>query len=599
VVVFHNGEILLLYFFFLTDCQMWEMLYPSDFPYNDALAKLKWMSLVGDAIVSGGLRPTLNVDSSEVQACPAGFIPLMQRSWATEPWLRPSFVEIALALRQMLVLSADGKLELDLSHICSLSLRDRFCGRLIVAFDHIVVGVTDEHALSCTNVLNGQANLLKNMSSSKRLALRASANEDELWICDGSDVVTVLQKGCEQGLPFEGSLDTLSDIVFVNDIAYAVGSLRGKLALGEWAVNACTRTMVKLAVLHQELSDADVIEALVVKGTPRVWLLTKSTVLIVDTLRMATFSCVECKEQVKALFDVDCLEQVWGLTDSELVAWDQEGNLLSTRILTTTGSVVAGLFVHKYNVLCVLNDQKELFVYIVKNDLHLLMQCYLPTRIAMSTLSMIDVIQDVDGYAAEFDDYCQGKEQSHFVDFLRFMAQLRAHWDPNLAKRVLGDFLEPLSAKSVLPATSHDPRKFSRDDLTAIETDVRNWVEGNVLQKFLLAKKKKPTSEVQWRNISMTFVDKSDLLLIADSRLHFFHLGPVVEQQVVRQAPMTRVKSALEAELENSHQLTKEIVQKRITVMMNTAHIDEGRAVSAEGAPIRERGRAFVMPRKI
>jgi hypothetical protein len=580
---------------------MWEMLYPTDFPYNDALARLKWMSLVGDAIVSGGLRPTLNVDSPEVQACPAGFIPLMQQSWATEAWLRPSFVEIALTLRRMLVVSSvDETLVHDITHVCSLSVREILRGPLIVAFDHIVVGLTDDHALSCTNVLTGQTNLLNNVSSSTEHAVRASSNEDELWVCDGTDVVKVLQKGEEQGLSFEGSLDTISDVVFVKENAFSVGSLRGKLALGEWAVNACDRTMVKLAVLHQELSDSDVIETLVVKGTTRVWLLAKNAVLIVDSVRMATVCYVQCKEEVKALFDVDCLEQVWGLTDISVIAWDREGNLLSIRTVAQKScSILAGLFVRKYGMLCVLDEQKELHVFDVKNDFTLVLHSCLSTRVVVPTLSLGDMIQDVDGCAAEFDDYCRGKELSHFVDFLRFMAQLRAHWDPNLAKRVLGDFLEPSSAKSVLSATNHDTRKFSRDDLTAVETDVKNWVDMNVLQNFVLAKKKKSTSEVQWQNISMTFVDKCDLLLVADCRLHVFHLGPIVEQQVVRQAPARRVKSALEAELENCHQLTKEVVQKRITVMIN---MSERQPLVAEGAaftPVRERGRAFVKPRQV
>jgi hypothetical protein len=128
---------------------------------------------------------------------------------------------------------------------------------------------------------------------------------------------------------------------------------------------------------------------------------------------------------------------------------------------------------------------------------------------------------------------------------------------------------------------------------------VKSWVVENLLQKFSLAKKQTSRVEVQLQ-VSVTFVVKCDLLLVADSRLHFFHLGPNLEHQTVRQAPAVRAKSALEEVLESGLQTTTESVQKRITVMMNTttqmeaAHAAEGAAL----APARQRGGAFVKPKR-
>lgn len=76
---------------------MWEVLFPCDFPYSDAQERLKWMSLVADAIVMAGLRPLIR-EGAEVAAAPPGYVTLLRRGWNADASQRPSFVEIVLLL---------------------------------------------------------------------------------------------------------------------------------------------------------------------------------------------------------------------------------------------------------------------------------------------------------------------------------------------------------------------------------------------------------------------------------------------------------------------------------------------------------------------
>jgi len=622
---------------------MWECLFPTEFPYSDALDRLKWMSLVGDAIVSVGLRPTIDLKRAETRECPLGFLDLMQRSWSADPWMRPSFVEISLALRRMLhhapPLEGESSTHspLELSCLCSIpitSSTSSLCKNVALLNENAVVNSVGG-TIFVFNLITGKSSSLYLDSSNlerrrvSSIAKSSVAVMDGIWVSEGSDFVQYLSslESVKEPMRFEGSLDSIWDVVFVNGSAIAIGFLKGKLALGEWEIeskedelNKRCVTMARLAVFPQSVLECDLVGCLVASLTSQIWLYTKREILVIDALQLTTIAFLEnfTQESLLNLLDVTSTKEIWGLTRANLFGWKQDGSLMFKQELPIDAG--AGVFIRKFNAVCFVDVEKTVYVlddhWIESSEkdvacwkYHCVISLVLSTHVSSGKGSSLhDLIEDVDGCASEIEEFAQSCGHLHFIDFLRFMAQLRHHWDPLLARRVLSDFVSLEGEKSVLGVTkyAHNVRHdFSRDELSAIEEDVKKWVSLNILERFAVSRRKTEINSDEM--IQMIFDDERDLILIADTRFHILHLAPSIEHQEVTAMSAARAQSCMEAEIENLNRNAKQALQKRITVMMNLpeqAEFDreskpaDGSAKVLSTSGTRDRARAFVRPRK-
>jgi len=611
---------------------MWEFLFPTEFPYSDALDRLKWMSLVGDAIVSIGLRPTIDLKRAETRECPLGFLDLMQRSWSADPWMRPSFVEISLALRRMLQHApveeeSSTHSPLELSCLCSIPIPSCSCKNVALLNENAVVNSGDG-SIFVFNLLTGKSSSCSLDSSNverRRVSSIAKSSVgvmDGIWVSEGSDFVHYLSslESVKEPMRFEGSLDSIWDVVFVNDSVIAIGSLKGKLALGEFKQGDLRKrsvTMARLAVLSQSVLECDLVGCLVASSASRIWLYTKREILVIDALHLTTIAFLEnfAQENLLSLLDITSTKEIWGLTRANLIVWKQDGSLMFKQELPIDAG--AGVFIPKFNAVCLVDKEKSVYVlddhWIESNEkdvacwkYHCVISLVLSTHVSSRIASSLhDLIEDADGCASEIEEFAQRCGHLHFIDFLRFMAQLRHHWDPLLARRVLSDFVSLEGEKSVLGVTKYAQNvrhDFSRDELSAIEEDVKKWVSLNILERFADSRKKTEVNSDEM--IQMIFDDERDLILIADTRFHILHLAPSIEHQEVTVKSAARAQCYMEAELESLNRNAKQAVQKRITVMMNlpeqTEFYKETKPAdgSARADGTRERARAFVRPRK-
>lgn len=145
------------------------------------------------------------------------------------------------------------------------------------------------------------------------------------------------------------------------------------------------------------------------------------------------------------------------------------------------------------------------------------------------------------------------------------------------------------------------------------------WVAYNVIEPFLHAKRNAALSAASYdagstssllplegEIASVTFVedDGTDMILVADAKLHVFHLGPVMSHQELRQPneAVSRALTPMEQELRVQRQASRDAAQNRITLMLGASTVPalSKELNAAEGAsrPAPRSPRIFVQSRK-
>lgn len=631
---------------------MWEMLFPSDFPYNDALEKLRWMSLLGDAIVSSDLRPTISMDSLEVQEAPTGYLSLMQRSWEKEPDRRPSFVEICLSLRQMLLAHEHSPTKgrtagLSVTQVCAIPHKfDQLsCTFAVDEVNRAIwLASAKSNLVASCSLRNGKVSTELEGNEGKSF-VSVSCNRGSMWLCDKSDTVKVVMPNMTspkqhrlsaEVASFEGSLDSIWRVVTVGEREFAIGSLRGKLTVGEWmGVEHATQEdvshndakkhsqgglMDRLAVLRYEFESSALLGAVPVDDAGCIWLFTSDLIIVVDVNVMSvSFVIDKVPDQGGAflsLVEITSLFQVWAVTAerTKFVAWDYAGKFVG--MIPVPEMICSAYFVQDYDLLCVLDLQNRLSLYSIAGKMKHeeavatferdpIASCkgfLQDQQILVGEVSLDDVIRDAES-SEDVDAFATSRNMLHYVDFLRFMAQLRVRWDASLARRVLAEFLAESGPKSVLPACKGAaiPRKaeFSREDLEAVERELKVFVEHQILDEYTKSRRKAFTESNNRSLLPMVFCKSLNFLILAAAgqRFEIFHIGSALEHQEIRTSTSLsspRAKTQIETELGETLLTSREVANKKLTLLIESIPI---RAEGSEEARPRQRGRAFIQPR--
>jgi hypothetical protein len=611
---------------------MWEMLFPSEFPYSDSLESLKWMSLVGDAIVNANLRPTVRTDQKQVRECPSGYTALMERSWSADPAIRPSFIEITLALRRTLHVRSDSdsqKCQIALEHLFSLQSPSGITS--ITTHDSKLWMITSNGELVACDMLSGimssklnlnaqDSTLSVSMKVSNKYALCSSTSL--LWICNGSEHASVvcptIAHEIDQTLSLQhvsGSLDAIWRTVEVDRRLFSIGTLRNKLALGEWSnsTNKDPLGMTRLAVLHQGILLANIVGFVVIAELGLLWLHSHSLILIVDVRQMTTIAIVdtECGHygSLSSLHCISSMRQVWGLVQNGnmLLSWDWNGNFI--RATKPPQLAHSGVYLPFFNAICLFDIKSTslaLWNVLSMFDINTSPKCMVETQLSSMSISSVSemLLDDLVHNSEIFHDFSklvENVQTSGAINFLRLVEQLRQNWDKSVAHILFDDYLSEFGILKGL--SSHVPvhPDFSRHILHIIEQDVKNWLHVNVLIPHMKVNRHHfggggtDDSGIEECRGELFYVEALELLIVADHRLHFFHIGQSLEHRVILRRNFDRAKSVLEKELEN-HIRESRVAQEKLMPSPSQCSLADMDEKTKQGDTLIVRGRtnAFI-----
>ena len=586
---------------------MWEILYPSKFPYNDSLERLGWMSLLSDSIKSDGLRPTISNSDPEVGQSPRGFVSLMKSCWQTAPAARPTFTEVALRMRQFLIhLEETVTVEnLCLENVCSFGVRGS-CSSSGVSPTAIWLARNGNSVQIIDLVTGGVDSVLRLVRPIEdcvddRLCVTAEGT----WLCNGSDSCQWIESGSSRtSVLLKGALDSIWEVVLADDDCYfAVGTLRGKFALGEWSEieksAAAPFAMTRLVVVpHHEILPGELRGSISIQEQSQLWLFTAKSILLVDLVQMAPVSSLVIEArygELISLFDVVAAKQVWGLTRSatkcHFLVWNY--NEVFITAIEISISVLSALYVAKWNVFC-LADHSSVTLYdadslakafdqvpsIAKTIVH-----------GFSLASKLDVekiLRDEEAFG-ELLKFSEQRKQQHYVQFLRLMDQLHVSWDAAVAQKVESQYLSANAASSVLSVSSVknlSSNPFSRQQCKLIEEDVKEWLRNTLFAEFARKDDTESSCTLHW-------VEPLSLIVLVDhGRAHVVQLAPSPSFQTLKREEGTRLQSVLEKKLAKTAASNNELIAYRLTLLMDQVPL------SNPEPPPRARALALIQPRR-
>lgn len=569
---------------------LWETLFPSEFPYADALEDFKWMSLLANAIVSAGLRPTIR-DGVEVNESPPGYITLLQRGWNADPSERPSFLEIILHLsawmgaisapvlnphpaskRSSMAVQSNG---CNLDHLISLKAPGLVTSMAVAESGGLWLCI-ETGELIFQSLTTGVFEPVGTMFQGGVLSVVEIAGL--VWLCNGEVNFAMMAQSTERKFKRATSaLDTVWRIVGTANRVFAVGSLRGEVAVGEWVQGPNTWSMMRFVLLGAHLHQKDLVDVIIIAETDSMCIYSKTCFVLVDlnafSASVAHDSKFEMHGHLRSMCCIPGLNQLWGFVESgiHILVFDLAGTLTNVVEVPSEHYAHNGVWLPQLRALSLVDSQRNaLSVW----KAHTLLQGH-PAKLGGVCPRSIDAhvsLEDLIAYVESLEALKGSATVAHAIAFLKLRDQAK---DTQLLERFLcngGDELLPSLASPLLPLT----KPIDPSIIPQVYDDVKSWLHSRVLLRHTVTQ--------------IVYHAPLNLIVLADKHVQLFHVISKRPEHKLVASSSGRLKAPLEEELDRKRTASIEVFRRlRSDSVADTAHREVDRAEGSFGNSTRLR----------